>query len=135
MDLKDVCAYPRPPALATTRETGRAHCFPKGSSKCFWYEAGICYANEPGNHRYPHAAGRDRVRSHWTEASYPSEWVDSDMIRKCTEEGWRTRAPTSRCLEDLSACNDFEVAVLCTPSRSDSTECSLDETESDSDGW
>lgn len=133
MDLKDVCAYPRPPALATTRETGRAHCFPKGGSKCFWYEAGICFADEPGNHRYPHASGRGRVRDILAD-SVPEEWVDSDIIRKCTEEGWRTRASTSRCLEDLSACNDFGTAVLCSPSRSDSTGCFLSEREDDSDG-
>lgn len=108
------CDYPRPAPFPTPREDVSKHCY-KGR-KCFWYEAGICYADEPSNHRYPHAAGRSRVRD-FLQDSIPEERIDSEIIRKCNEEGWR-RNPWYKVIQGcchpcFARCNDVEPMAEC----------------------
>lgn len=110
------CDYPLPAAFPLPREDVLNHCYRKNGRKCWWYENGICYADEPGNHRYPHVSGRLRNRR-ILEDSRPEEQIDSDILRKCDEYGWR-RLPwytvTQGCCHPCFArCNDVEPMAEC----------------------
>lgn len=110
------CDYPLPAAFPLPREDVLNHCYRKGERKCWWYENGICYADEPGNHRYPHVAGRARMRG-ILQDSLPEEQIDSDILRKCDEHGWR-RAPwliekKDCCAACNAQCNGLQLSDEC----------------------
>lgn len=97
------CSYPRPAAFPATREVVLDHCYPKGGRKCWWYENGTCFAEEPENHRNPHVPGRYRLRG-ILEDPKPEELIDADILRKCDEHSWRRAVKTDSCAACAAHC-------------------------------